>query len=88
MHGLATHLRHRSSDATPPAVEVCIGCIVQQMRRRDYFLLAGALAAGLQGVDKRMLNPVIANLLVCLGLGLAWFSQRPRHEHERHEDHP
>lgn len=58
------------------------------MRRRDYFLLAGALAAGLQGVDKRTLNPMVANLLVCLGLGLAWFSQRPRGEHERKEDEP
>jgi len=56
------------------------------MRRRDYFLLAGALAAGLQGVDRRLLNPVVANLLVCLGLGLAWFSQRPRSEHGRHDD--
>lgn len=56
------------------------------MRRRDYFLLAGALAAGLNGVDKRTLNPIVANLLVCFGLGLAWFSQRPRIEHERKED--
>jgi len=58
------------------------------MRRRDYFLLAGALAAGLQGVDKRTLNPIVANLLVCLGLGLAWFSQRPRTHDEREEDQP
>jgi len=71
------------------AAEVCIGCIVNRtMRRRDYFLLAGALAAGLQGVDRRLLNPIVANLLVCLGLGLAWFSQRPRAHDEREEDQP
>lgn len=56
------------------------------MRRRDYVLLAGAVAAGLSGLDKRVLNPIAANLLVCLGLGLAWFSQRPRREAERSED--
>jgi hypothetical protein len=53
------------------------------MRGRDYVLLAGAVAAGLRGVDQRVLNPTLANLLMCLGLALAWWAQHPRDEHAR-----
>ena len=53
------------------------------MRGRDYVLMAGAVAAGLRGVDQRLINPVIANLLVCLGLGLAWWAHHPRNESSR-----
>lgn len=56
------------------------------MRRRDYVLMAGAIAAGMQGVDKRLLNPLLANLFVCLGLGLAWWAQHPRRANGRVED--
>ena len=56
------------------------------MRGRDYVLMAGAVAAGLQGVDKRLINPLIANLFVCLGLGLAWWAQHPRRQHGRVDD--
>jgi hypothetical protein len=54
------------------------------MRNRDYMLLAGALAAALKGIDAKLYNPMAANLLVCAGLGLAWFAQRPRRQNGRH----